>query len=312
MLYSLLLFICILYFIRFFLEFGLFLYGTFFHKQNFTQYKKKKSSDNTWALVTGASDGIGLAFVRRLAFLGFNVILHGRNVEKLNRCVEELKAQFPKIVFEIVVADASDCSQTNIQKVVNSTGGKDLSFLINNVGQVQNQKMMSLDMLQSRDIQDNLTVNCLFSSLVTQALIPALKQCSKGHRCGIINVSSLLAFSSSPSYSIYAATKAYNRSFSLSLSAELCESNIDVQCCSPGFVASNITKEKPSFLVSSADSVASQALNRIRFVDIIPGFISGYEYCGMGLLNFLPTIFKPLVFNAINRITPKPRGMKKD
>lgn len=306
-----LLFICTLYFLNDLIELVLFLYGTFIHIQDFKKYKKRGCRDNPWALVTGASDGIGLAFTRRLALLGFNVILHGRNPEKLKGCLEELKSQFSSNLFEIVVADASDCSQDNIQKVVSSVEGKDLSFLINNVGQVQNQKMMPLEMLEPRDIQDNLNVNCLFGSLVTRALIPKLKHSSKEHRCGIINVSSLLAFSSSPLYSIYAATKAYNRTFSLSLSAELCGSNIDILCCSPGFVASNITREKPSFMVSSPDTIASQTLNRIRFVDIVPGCISGYQYGGMAMLNFVPTIFKPMVFNLINRITPKPSGMKK-
>lgn len=295
------------------LEFVLFLYGSFIHRQNFAEYKKKGArGENAWALVTGASDGIGLAFSRKLASLGFNVILHGRNRKKLGHCVEELSSQFPSARFEIVVADASDCSQINIDKIVSSVEDKDLSFVINNVGQVQNQKKMSLELLQSDDIQSSLLINCLFASLVTRSLIPKLKQCSGSHRCGIINVSSIVGYVSSPSYSVYAATKAYNRTFSLSLSAELSGSNIDVLCCSPGFVASNITKEKPSLMVSSPDSIAAHTLNRIKFVDIIPGFISGYEYCGIMLLNLFPTIFKPFVFNLADRFSPTPRGVRRD
>lgn len=59
-----------------------------------------------WAMVTGASDGIGRAFAGELAGRGFNVVLHGRNPEKLGRVMADLQDKFPERSFRIVIADA--------------------------------------------------------------------------------------------------------------------------------------------------------------------------------------------------------------
>lgn len=62
-----------------------------------------RRSANTWALVTGASDGIGLAFVKELAHKGFNVVLHGRNPDKLEKLKKKLSDEFPDAQFRTLV-----------------------------------------------------------------------------------------------------------------------------------------------------------------------------------------------------------------
>ena len=71
------------------------------------QYCKGK---NTWALVTGASDGIGLGFAQELAQLGFNVVLHGRNPTKLEKVKGRLQQKYPNVSFRFAVVDASSTS----------------------------------------------------------------------------------------------------------------------------------------------------------------------------------------------------------
>ena len=60
------------------------------------------SQTGSWALVTGATDGIGKAFADELLGRGFNVLLHGRNSEKLERVRKEMAAKFPKRSVDIV------------------------------------------------------------------------------------------------------------------------------------------------------------------------------------------------------------------
>ena len=66
------------------------------------------SGENTYALVTGASDGIGVELARQLLAKGFNVILHGRNPEKLSRIQQDLSKQFPNRRAVVIAATADD------------------------------------------------------------------------------------------------------------------------------------------------------------------------------------------------------------
>lgn len=75
------------------------------------------SESGSWALVTGASDGIGRAFSAELLSRGFNVLLHGRNKEKLERVKRELLELHPKRAIEIVVADASKLEKRSYEIV---------------------------------------------------------------------------------------------------------------------------------------------------------------------------------------------------
>jgi len=88
---------------------------------------------DAWALVTGATGGIGFGFAEELSERGFNVFLHGRNREKLNRRQEELQAKFPNIKYKIVVSDAADLHE-DVNLIPNEVGNANLTVLVNNVG----------------------------------------------------------------------------------------------------------------------------------------------------------------------------------
>jgi 17beta-estradiol 17-dehydrogenase / very-long-chain 3-oxoacyl-CoA reductase len=104
-----------------------YLYTMLFQRLNLSAYKR--SNANVWAIVTGANHGIGLAFARKLAECGFNVLLHGRNQEKLTAIKEELHRKFPNLHFQTVVADATDISEANIMRVVHACHDKDVAIL---------------------------------------------------------------------------------------------------------------------------------------------------------------------------------------
>lgn len=95
------------------------------------------SETGSWALVTGASDGIGQAFSDDLLKRGFNVLLHGRNPQKLDGVRKKLAQKYPRRSVDIVVADASkvDESYKVVAEKVKQLPGK-LTILVNNVGGV--------------------------------------------------------------------------------------------------------------------------------------------------------------------------------
>ena len=63
------------------------------------------SYDDTWAVITGGSDGIGLGFAQELAKSGFNICIISRNESKINEKLSELKLEFPNIQTKCVVVD---------------------------------------------------------------------------------------------------------------------------------------------------------------------------------------------------------------
>ena len=63
---------------------------------------------NSWALVTGSTSGIGEGFAHALANKKFNLLLHGRNQNKLDKLVKELNTQYPDVQVKTVIADVSD------------------------------------------------------------------------------------------------------------------------------------------------------------------------------------------------------------
>lgn len=216
-------------------------------------------SKDSWALVTGASDGIGLGFVRVLAGAGFNVILCGRNRAKLEGVFEGL----PKTSkYKIIISDASDISDGNFDHIIKECDGLDLSLLVNNVG--VNHGPRRLDQIHPDKIKEIITVNCTYPTLLTRALLPKLIE-HQGPKA-IINVSSLAALLPSPKYSVYSASKAFNRSLSLSMSSDYAP-GIDVMVCEPGLVATSMTKMRPSLICCSSDECASWTLRRLGSVE---------------------------------------------
>lgn len=97
----------------------------------------------SWALVTGASDGIGIEYARAFADRGFNLVIIARTENKLKAVAEQLKAKHGVDVIPIT-ADFSANVPEQVQNIATQTAGLDISVLVNNVGMVDNSKIQSV------------------------------------------------------------------------------------------------------------------------------------------------------------------------
>ncbi|KAM0706127.1 hypothetical protein Q7P35_006676 [Cladosporium inversicolor] len=192
-------------------------------------HKYRDANLSSWALVTGASDGIGLELARELLAQGFNVLIHGRNQTKLEGVKKSLLEQHPERSVDIIVADAADPNMDYdaIVKKANSVSGP-LTVLINCVGGITtNPIYIPLDGLSGADIDTNIAINARFPTRLTSALLPTLKENSPSL---IINAGSYAGFFGLPYIATYTATKGYIHTFTRALRAELeCDGFHDVE-----------------------------------------------------------------------------------
>jgi 17beta-estradiol 17-dehydrogenase / very-long-chain 3-oxoacyl-CoA reductase len=227
-----------------------FIWLHFIHKSQLERYLDNNGATNsTWALVTGASDGIGFGFVQELAAHGFNIILHGRNKSKLEGLVSQVQEQYPTQQFRIFVLDVSqrDDWQDKFKEFVSElkTWEINLKVLVNNVGG-SGGNFFAFDRMTERDpdaIIKTIDVNATFPTAVTHILLPQLVQ---NKPALVINIGSVVAAFPPPYLALYAASKAFNMTWSDSLGSEMGLEKTDVEVLSVlvGRVINAATKHK--------------------------------------------------------------------
>jgi uncharacterized protein len=178
------------------------------------------------ALVTGASSGIGTAFVHALAAKGMNVILVARSADRLNQIAAEVESKFG-VRAETLIADLSEASAAQAVRAQVEQRGLAVDLLVNNAGFATHGFFEEIP--AQRD-QDQVTVNVGAVVGLAHAFIPGML--ARGG--GIINVASTAAFQPLPFMAVYGATKAFLVSFSYALAEEYRDRNIRVLAICPG------------------------------------------------------------------------------
>ncbi|KAJ5601044.1 hypothetical protein N7510_010578 [Penicillium lagena] len=185
-----------------------------------TLTRRYNRSGTNWALVTGATDGIGFGFCEELCARGFNVILHGRNRTKLERRASELNKRFPTRKTDIIVLDVINLTSTvdgvaDVVSAILATHGGQLTVLVNNVGG-DGRPSGTLDNCSFEVVQATIAKNATFIAQITRVLLPLL---AEGDPSVVLNISSVAAWGL-PYVTTYAATKGFVDTFTLALQAE--------------------------------------------------------------------------------------------
>lgn len=173
---------------------------------NFLRPGKNLKKYGSWALVTGPTDGIGKGFAFQLAKKGLNLVLVGRNPDKLKDVSDSIKAKYGQIQIKSVVVDFSGDLDEGVEKIKETIEGLDVGVLINNVG-VSYPYARFFHEVDDKLLADLIKVNVEGTTKVTQAVLPGMLKRKKG---AIVNIGSgaAIVIPSDPLYAVYAATKA--------------------------------------------------------------------------------------------------------
>ena len=181
-------------------------------------------------LITGASGGIGQELVKKFISLGGNVIGSGTKIEKLNL----IKKKYPNI--KVKKFDLSEHSKIEefVDDVFLELGGLDI--LINNAGiNVDNLSLRMKEEEWKKVIDINLTSTFLL-------IKHAIKKMLKNKFGRVVNITSVVGHTGNLGQSNYAASKAGIVGMSKSLAIEYAKKNITINCVSPGFIISEMTR----------------------------------------------------------------------
>lgn len=196
------------------------------------------------------------------------------------------------------MSNATDATEENMQPLLLWAEMRDVGVLVNNVGMHQGGSKV-FQQIETKKITESVHVNCLYPTLLTSLILQRVFLKRKTP-CLIINVASVVGCSSGvPSMAVYAATKAFNHSFSVSLSADLFNTNVDVLCVNPGLTASKMTKMQSSLLCSSAEECAEGALNKAGLVDIIPHWKHAPMWVAMAAGDWIPAVPRAWIMNVV-------------
>ncbi len=248
---------------------------------------KRYLTNDAYAVITGATDGIGKAIAMALAGKGFNIVLHGRNQLKLNAVEAEIKANHPERKIVCLLHDGSKNSRMDITPIERLP----IKILVNNVGV---GPIKAHEKISMQEIDETITLNTAFPSQLTNSLLPVL-----GKPALILNVSSYAGLFPPPYLAVYAGTKAYNNAFSISLAREL--EQVEVISLITGSVNTGTNNKPVTFMRPSAVTYAKHVLaiagcGRKSIMPYLPHALQAF---------FISLLPESLIDNATKKVMQK-------
>jgi len=234
---------------------------------------------NQYALVTGASKGIGRAIAIALAGKGYHLLLVSRSEQDLAALAAEIETKYRVKAFYL----SCDLSLAEAASKVAAWCGEqtsNLSVLVNNAGF---GVWGNFDQLKLEEQRNMLRLNVDALVELSYHLLPRLKQQKQAY---ILNVCSTAAYQAMPTLAVYAASKSFVLTYSRALKHELQDSTVSVSCLSPGPTdtgfASRAGMDSPKLLELAKkfnmlpEEVAVIAVKGMfrKKTEIVPGFIN--------------------------------------
>jgi uncharacterized protein len=244
----------------------------------------------SWAVVTGASDGIGRAFAVELARQGLNLVLVARRTELLESLAGELRRKHA-VVCRVVTADLAETNAVSL--LLASTSDLDVGLLVAAAGFGTSGPFLSAPLDNECDM---VAVNC--TAVLTLSHGYGQRFAARG-RGGLVLMSSLLGFHGTPGAAHYAATKAYVQSLAEGLRIEWLPLGLDVIASAPGPISSGFAARANLRMAQSlpAEVVARVTLKALGHQTTVrPGWLS--KLLGWSLA-MLPRWGQVMVINQV-------------
>ena len=275
-----------------------------------TQNLKKKYG--SWAVVTGATDGIGLALANEFAKNGLNVALLSRTKEKLDKCAADIATKYPKIEVKVLAVDFSDIvNEKTRTKVAKFLEPLEVGVLVNNVG-VSYPFPKYFHELTDSEVDALNVLNVESTVWMTRMVLDASNANSMVSRKhgAIINIASAAGVLTSPLLAQYGGAKGYVAQFSRALHYEYASKGIHVQCQVPLYVTTKLAKlRKASLTVATPAQYARASLRAIGGAPVVSPYWS--HALQMNMFNLLPESLVASVTNSMH-LGIRKAGMRKE
>lgn len=269
---------------------------------NFSKYGAKQDS---WAVITGASDGIGKEYAFQLAQKGFNIVLVSRTQSKLDLVATEIQTKF-KTETKVVAFDATTDAPENYEQLSKAVEGLPVTVLINNVGQSHS---IPVPFLETSDdemaniIKLNNIVTLKITKLLTPLIIANAKK-QKGVRGLILTMGSFSGLVPTPYLAVYSGSKAFLQNWSAALAGELKPQGVDVELVISYLVTSAMSKIKySSFTIPNPKQFVKATLNNVgRRVGAQERFATITPYPSHALMHWGIDTFLGVYSKTVNKV----------
>ncbi|KAL2268267.1 hypothetical protein VTJ83DRAFT_3113 [Remersonia thermophila] len=278
----------------------------------------QRPGNTAWALVTGASAGIGLGIAQELVRQGFGVILLGHLQDELDAAAAQLRAMRPPVPVAAAadrddddddddndarvrtyLLDARTATPSDLARLAASLSGLDLTILVNNVGgnAVEHPPFRPAATYSCADVDAVVDQNARFMARLTTLLVPLLARGARpdaarsGRNRSLVLTLSSGGYVGVPYLVLYSATKAFNRGFGAALARELAldpaTAHVDSLVVIPGEVASQgncrgVPSSAPRWDVFGREVVQKAGLAAARgWKEMFPHWRHGLEYALM-------------------------------
>ncbi|RPA83663.1 NAD(P)-binding protein [Ascobolus immersus RN42] len=213
----------------------------------------------SWAVITGASDGLGKEFALQIAAKGFNVVLVSRTASKLQALASEISEKY-KVETRTVAMDFAKNDDSDYARLAQEVNNLDVSILVNNVGKSHDIPVPFAE-TDLNEMKDIININCHGTLRVTSLVIPGMMERKRGL---ILTMGSFGGLFPTPLLATYSGSKAFLQQWSTALGSELAPYNIKTELVLSYLVTSAMSKiRKSSALIPNPKNFVKSTLGSI-------------------------------------------------
>lgn len=234
----------------------------------------------TWAIVTGATDGLGKQFAIQLAEIGFNLVVVARRKNLLDDLSKNLNQTYK---VECIAIDLDLSANDAVSNLYEKTNHLDISLVVAAAGFGTSTNLIEADIKLEKQLID---LNCR-SLMETSHLYG--KKFARHKKGGLILISSLLGFHGAFGTANYAASKAYVQALGEALYFELRKHNVDVLTVAPGPINTGFAAAAGMqfSMALKPENVAKESIESLgRKITLLPGFLTKFLYLSLFMLVF--------------------------
>ncbi|XP_011500124.1 PREDICTED: very-long-chain 3-oxoacyl-CoA reductase [Ceratosolen solmsi marchali] len=268
------------------------------------------ASQGKWAVVTGATDGLGKAFAHALANKGLDIVLVSRTLEKLENVAGEIKQMYG-VETRIVEADLTE-GQAIYNKIGKAIEELEVGVLVNNAGTSYDHPEL-FTCVSEETITRIIQLNVAGVTGVARQVLPGMMERRKGV---IVNIGSAFGALPGPYLAVYAASKMYVDKLSQDLAVEAAPRGVTVQCVQPGPVATKMSKiKRATWMAPTPERFVEASLKTIGIEQnttgypphcLILGFVNGLRaICEKGAVWLVARTMLNIRNRALSKKTKK-------